>query len=127
VPGWLAASLAVQGLVMGVAGVALYLATDDVLSRWPWHLTPLVARVMGAWLLAFAVAALAAVRSDIHHLGPSAIAYSVFGVLELLALALHREDAGGGLALVVYAGFLVWVSLTGAVGAWLARASGRPS
>lgn len=116
------ASLGVQGVVMSLAGVALFLTVDPVVSRWPWLLTPLVAQVVGAWLVSFGIAAFLAVRSDFRLLRPAAASYAAFGVLELLALALHRDELTGGAATVVVVALALWVAATGAWGAWASGA-----
>ena len=49
---------------------------------------PFTARVVAAWLVAFGLAtALAAVAGDLRRLRTAAIAYTVFGVLVLVAVA----------------------------------------
>ena len=96
-PWWFTSSLRVQGVVLGAAGVALLLGVDPVVSGWPWDLTPLVAKVTAAWLLAFAVAAAMAVREDVAQLGPASAGYLTFGVAELLAVAVYADDLHGGL------------------------------
>lgn len=117
--------LLAQGLVLGAAGLALFVVAEPVVDRWPWALTPFVSRVTGAWLLAFALAALLAAREKVSNLNPACLAYAAFGALELLAVALHTEDLRSGLPSVLYVGVAVWVALTGAWGARLAGNAGR--
>ena len=56
-------------------------------SWWPWQLTPLTSRAVGAWLISLAVAACHALIDDdvarIHPLGATA---TVLGILEIVAL-----------------------------------------
>ena len=113
--------LLVQGLILGAAGTALFLVAAPVLERWPWALTPFVARVTGAWLLAFALAAFLAARVHVSLLNPATIAYAAFGALELLAVALHADDLRSGVPAVLYVAVLAWVVLTGTWGARLGR------
>lgn len=109
-PTALAGLLAVQGLVMAFVGAGLYLAVDAVVEAWPWTLTPLVARAIGAWLLAFAFyALLASVRGDLVLMRVPAVAYAVFGALELLALGLHAGDLASGPGAAVTTGAYVVV------------------
>lgn len=115
-PWWFAGSLQAQGLVLGVTGLALFLGVDPVVSGWPWALTPLVAKVTAAWLLAFAVAAVMAVREDVAQLGPASAGYLAFGAGELLAVAVHHGDVAWGGAAVTYLVVAAWVTLTGAAG-----------
>ncbi len=120
-PRWFQASLLVQGVVMGVLGLCLFLGVDRVVTAWPWALTPLVAQVTAAWLLAFAVAAVLAVREDLRLLGPAGAGYLVFGAAEIIAVALYRGDLEGGPAVALFLIGSAWVALTGAVAVVLSR------
>ena len=63
-------------------------------SRWPWPLSPLTSRAIGAWLVSFGLAGRARRRrSDLDRLRAPTIAYIVFGVAELVALARFRRHA----------------------------------
>jgi hypothetical protein len=121
VPAWLAGAFAVQGMIMLAVGVALYVAPSTARSLWPWPLTPLTARVVAAWLMAFGVAAvLTLVERDLDRLAAGAVAYTVFGVLELLALLrfgdVARWDSPAGIGYLVV---LVSVVPVGLAGCWL--------
>ncbi len=52
-PAVLRVTLLVQGAVMFAVGAALFLAPGTAEALWPWMLTPLTARMVAAWLLAF--------------------------------------------------------------------------
>ena len=78
---------------MFLAGGALFLggATEHhhlppgAMSFWPWTLTPLSAQVIGAWLLALAVAAALVIwERDLARLLVPAATYTAFGVFQLL-------------------------------------------
>ena len=121
VPIWLAGAFGVQGLIMLVVGVALYVAPSTARTLWPWPLTPLTARAVAAWLIAFGVAAvLTLVERDISRLAAGAVAYTIFGVLQLLALLRYgdvgRWDSPAG---IVYLVVLISVVPVGATGCWL--------
>ena len=124
-PRWFTVSLVVQGLVLGVLGVCLFVGVDGVVKGWPWDLTPLVAQVTAAWLVSFAVAALMAVREDPRLLGPAGAGYLVFGAAEILAAVLHRGDLDGGPATAAYFLMAGWVALTGAAAVALSRRHAR--
>jgi hypothetical protein len=133
-PRWLGAILTVQGAIMLVVGVALFAVPSTARTLWPWTLTPLTARVVAAWLVAFGVAAvLALAERDLERLEISAIAFVLFGLLELVALARFGSTVRwGSAAAVAYLAVLVTVPPTGAVGWWIAvrgrrrRAAGAP-
>jgi hypothetical protein len=126
VPAWLAAAFAVQGLVMLVVGVLLFAAPSTAGALWPWTLTPLTARVTAAWLVAFGVAAvLTLLDRDLVRIAAGAVAYTVFGVLELLALArFSGEPDWSSPAGIGYLVVLVTVVPVGAAG-WVAAARAR--
>jgi hypothetical protein len=130
VPAWLATAFGVQGLVMLVAGVVLFVAPSTATTLWPWTLTPLTARVVAAWLVAFGVAALLTLAErDLGRVATGTVAYTVLGVLELLALLrFHDEPRWGSAAMIGYLVVLVTIIPVGATG-WLAavRARRRPA
>jgi hypothetical protein len=124
-PAGLRALLAVQAAVMLTAGVALFAAPSSADSFWPWPLTPLTARAVGAFVIGFgAAAAHAAYEADSARLRGSAWAYLTLGLLELSALALHSEDlAGPEGSEAAYVVFVAGVAAAGAYG--LAASSAR--
>jgi hypothetical protein len=121
VPLWLAGAFGVQGLIMLAVGVTMFAVPSTATTLWPWTLTPLTARAVSAWLIAFGVAAvLTLVERDLSRLAAGAVAYTVFGVLELIALLrfgdVGRWDSTAG---IVYLVVLISVVPVGAVGCWL--------
>jgi hypothetical protein len=119
------AALALQALVMVGMGAALMIAPTDVASLWPWPLTPLTGRAVGAFLCGFSVAATFALReNDLGRLRGSAIAYAALGALEALALALHWDDADvGSAAGVAYCVGVASVLVVGVYGVTASSAS----
>lgn len=117
-PRWLRGLLALQGVILGVAAVGLYLAPTITARWWPWLLTPLTARMTAAWLAALAVAALLCLREhDVSQVAAPAVAYVVFGVLQLVALLLYGEVVvWGSVALDLYLAALIVAIATGASG-----------
>ena len=118
-PAWLRAALGVQALVMAGFGVALFAAPVGAASLWPWALTPLTGRAVGAFLIGFAVAAaFAAAEDDIDRLQGAAFAYAALGALELAAAALHWDDfTAPALGVAAYVAFCASVLALGAYGA----------
>ncbi len=130
--GWLTRVLLVEGLALFAAGVLLFLggisvhhhdATAELTSFWPWSLTPMSAMVIGAWLIAFGLAAGMAIgRGDLAQLLVPSVTYTAFGVFELIAVIWHwpqvsPRDPG----LWVYLAVLTAITLTGAYGWRAAR------
>jgi hypothetical protein len=124
-PGWLRAALGVQGAALLAFGVLLFVAPVDFASIWPWPLTPLTGRAIGAFLCGFGVAvAFALWENDIDRLQGSALAWAALGALELLAVAIHAGDvAASGAATALYVAFFASVLGVGAYGAITARRS----
>lgn len=118
----------VRAVLIGLAivllglGAALLIAPTWADAAWPWALTPLTGRAIGAWLVGLGTAAAhARIIDDRASLRPLGLTGVVFGVLQAIALARHGNqlDWTGAPA----AGYvLVLVTLT-AVSAWLL---GRP-
>lgn len=118
-PGWFRVFLLVEGAGMVAIGVALFAVPATRLTVWPWTLTLLTARALGAWLLAIGLGAFHAVREDdLARIRPLGAGLTFFAVLELLALARYpgdmRWDAVGAwvyllfLASLLPAGVYAW-------------------
>ncbi len=86
-PAYLAIPLGVQGAVLLVVGVALFVAPLSARLIWPWALTPLTARMVAAWLVAFGVASfLILLQANLLESRISAWAYATLGALELVVV-----------------------------------------
>jgi hypothetical protein len=119
-PWALRALLAVQGAVMLAVALYLFVAPDSADALWPWNLTPLTARAIGAFVAGFGASALhAAIVDDLPSFEGAALAYAVLGALELVTLARYTGDlTGADLDSLMYAMFLVTVLVAGLAG-WL--------
>jgi hypothetical protein len=135
-PIWLTGLLAVEGVALGTAGVVLFAGGltvhhhESAANFWPWELMPLGAMVIGAWLIALGLAAgLVIAQRDLSRLLVSAVTYTVFGVLQVVAVIWHwpqlrRHD----LSLWAYLALLAAMIGTGGYGWWAARGgSARPA
>ncbi|HEY0126003.1 MAG TPA: hypothetical protein VGB58_02575 [Blastococcus sp.] len=118
VPVVLRVPLALESAVLLVVGALIYLDPTTAEWVWPWATPPFTARVVAAWLLAFGLAtALAAVAGDLRRLRTSAIAYAVFGVLVLVAVARFPGTLDWGRPPAwIFLGVAAAVVLTGAAG-----------
>lgn len=134
-PGWLTRWLAVEGVVLLAAGVLLFLGgisvhhheATELTSFWPWSLTPMTSMVIGAWLIAFGLAAAMAIRAgDLCRLYVSAVTYLAFGVFELVAVIWHWPQVSPSDPwLWVYLAVLAAIVGTGGYG-WRAARSRPP-
>jgi hypothetical protein len=108
--------LGVQGATMLIIGSLLLLAPDTAAEFWPWPLTDLTARAIGAWLVAIGAAAgHALIERDAARLSVGILTYTVFGALELVNLARYGSEVHwGSPSTWVYLGFVVTILVFGA-------------
>jgi hypothetical protein len=128
-PLWLRAVLSLQGGALLALGATLFIAPEDAASVWPWALTPLTGRAVGAFLIGFGAAAADAIREDdIELLRGPALAYAALGALELAALAIHSGDVTAEAAgVALYVAFCVTVLAAGLYGLIARSAASRSS
>jgi hypothetical protein len=100
-PAFFGRAVAAQAVVLTGLGAALLIAPVSTASIWPWALTPLTGRAIGAWLFGMGLGTAQAVWEDDFE--RARIAFVAFGVAVLLQFV----------ALARYGGELDWPSLSG--------------
>ena len=124
-PVWMRIIVLGQGVGMLVVGVGLLALPDVVKSVWPWMLTPLTARAVGAWLVGVGFAAVHATReNDVTRIRPLEGGYVAFAALQLVALARYSGSVTWGIGADVYLGFLLsilFVGLFRRASVWIAK------
>ena len=116
---WFRALLITHAALLLPLGVTLLAAPEIAAQVWPWTLTPLTGRAIGAWLLGLGVAAVQAVgEDDWRRIQPATMSYVVFGSLELVAVARFPGEISWNTASAwvfllfllsaLYAGFYGW-------------------
>ena len=122
-PGWLRGLLGVQAVVLTLVGAVLLLGPSRIADGWPWALTPLTARAVGAWCLPLGIAAaMAVVERDAWRLRSAAATYVVLAVLHAGALVRFRDHVRWGMwATSVYLVVLASMALAGVAGLVLGR------
>jgi hypothetical protein len=110
-------ALAIEGATMLAVSAVMVLAPDTAADFWPWALSALTSRALGAFVLGVALVALLVVREQgIELFAGTAAALVVLAGFQLLAVALHTADLGDdGFATGVY---LVFVAAVGATGVY---------
>ncbi|WP_441249159.1 hypothetical protein [Kitasatospora sp. McL0602] len=112
-PGWVAAPMIGNGTVVTAAGAVLYAFPDATARHWPWTVTALDVRVLGAWCLTFGIALLLSVREAELRRVRSGMAALVctgsFGLLGLLRYGDRISWSSPG----AWAVLLVLLSFTG--------------
>ena len=114
--------LVAQACVLGALGVLLFAAPLDTAAVWPWELTELTARAIGAWLVALA-GLLGAVAWENERSRIRLGAWPLVALVALQALALARFsdelDFSAGSAWI----YAVALAGLGATGIWGWRVS----
>jgi hypothetical protein len=96
-PGWATVLLGGQAAVMVPLGAALFAAPQTFDIVWPWSVSPLTGRVVGAWLIGLGLgAAHSALERDWRRARPAAATAVLFGALELVALARYSDTVDWG-------------------------------
>ena len=87
-PRWVRQSYLFQVVLLLPAGFLLFLVPASIIPFWAWKLTPLTARAISAWLVAYGVACVAVNREN-NFLNTRGVRASLlaFCVLQLVALA----------------------------------------
>jgi hypothetical protein len=114
-PGWLRVALVVQAAVLIPFGIALLAAPGWAGELWPWPLTPLTGRAVGAWLLGIGILAVHMTLENAFERVTVAMGFYVaFGVLQLVALARYTDTPElSGAGTTVYAAFLAAMVVIG--------------
>ena len=91
-PAPLRIALGTQSVVMIALGAYLFVSPERAASVWPWALTPLTGRAVGAWVVSIGGAAVQVVwDNDGRRARVAGVAYLVLGLLELVAVARYPE------------------------------------
>lgn len=125
-PGWIRVVLVMQAVMMLPIGIGLFLFPLAVAPIWPWGLTALTGRAIGAWLTSVGViAAHAAFENDWSRLRSFAASYTLLAVMQLLALLrFGGEIDWAAPAGWLYLLFLLSIGVVGAFGLLPKEASG---
>jgi hypothetical protein len=118
-PGWLRVVLIVQGAILVLFGIWLFIAPTTPI--WPWTLSPLTGQATAAWLVGIGVIALhMAWENDGTRVWAGMIGFALLGVLQLLALLRYSETVAWGTAVTTsYIFFVVTLLLAGGIGCFL--------
>jgi len=110
--------LFVHAILLPAMGAYLFVAPDRAMSLWPWPLTPLTGRAVGAWVLSLGVAAAHALwENDLRRVRVAAAGYAAIGVFQGIALARFPDTVEWGeVQAIVYV--VVLASMV-AVGLWV--------
>jgi hypothetical protein len=109
--------LSIHAILLPALGAYLFVAPENAMSLWPWPLTPLTGRAVGAWVFSLGVAAAHALwENDLRRVRGAVVGYAAVGVLQGIALARFPDTVTWGEPqAIVYV--LVLASMVG-VGIW---------
>jgi hypothetical protein len=97
--------LLVQGAVMLVWGIGLFAIPEFFAATWPWKLSILTSRAIGAWLIGIGVFAVHSVlENDYGRIKVGLISYLAFGILEIISLLRYPES-------IIWNSWTVWLYL----------------
>jgi len=124
-PRAMALVLSVHAILLPAMGAYLFVAPDSAMSLWPWSLTPLTGRAVGAWVLSLGVAAAHALwENDLRRVRVAAAGYTAIGILQAIALARFPDTVEWGEAqAIVYVVVLASMVAVGLWALWGARSS----
>jgi len=127
-PMWMRIAVLVQGGGMLTFGVGLLVAPTIVGLAWPWTLTPLTARAIGAWFVGIGFAAFHANReNDFLRIRPLGGGYTVFAILQLGAIARYSGAVNWNAPSAwVYLAYLLSILPIGLFGWFGHRTMGNP-
>ncbi len=123
-PAWMRVTLRLLGMLMLLLGALLFTVPGTAEQLWPWPLTPLTARMVGSFYLAFGVSLLAAAReNDYARIYVASCAYVAFAVLQAITLVRYQPVDWLGLSGQLLAGVLLTLLVLGTAGVYGYRAT----
>ncbi len=122
-PRWIRSVLIAQGFIMLAMGGAMLLFSDQMIPFWPWKLSVLTSRAIGAWGVGIGVIVLHANwENDWNRLFPMMISYAVYGYLQLVNIIRYASIINwSGLSAILYTVFVVSICISGTHGALKTR------
>lgn len=86
-PRFMRVVLVAQSAYMLAIGASLFIVPSTATLLWPWKLTPLTARAVGAWFVGIGVSASHATwENDFSRIRSAMVSYLILGLLQLFAL-----------------------------------------
>lgn len=113
-------TLGAQGAIMLILGVLMLIASNFVIAAWPWTLSALTCRAIGAWGVGIGLIALQAVgENDWWRLFPMMMSYALYGLLQLINLLRFSDTLEWHeVSAIFYIVFMISILAVGAFGTW---------
>jgi hypothetical protein len=121
-PVWMYAGLIIQGFLMIIFGGVMLLLPDMGIRLWPWKLSVLTSRAIGAWGVGIGVIVLhASWENDWDRLFPMMLSYAFFGTLQGINLLRYPATLDwSGFSAVGYTIFVFSILFVSGFGTWRA-------
>ncbi|MHA2098536.1 MAG: hypothetical protein ACW99A_07605 [Candidatus Kariarchaeaceae archaeon] len=115
--------LGLQGALMLLTGTIMLISPEQIIPLWPWTLSPLTSRAIGAWGIGIGIIAVhAAWENDWWRLTPMMAGYALYGFLQLFNLIRYPATLQWErLSAILYTIFMVSIFVLGLCGSWKAR------
>ena len=115
---WMRLVLLAQGTIMLVTGIILFISPATASTFWPWALTPLTSRAIGAWLIGIGVIALHMTWENDHQRNRIAyVSYAVLGILQAASLVRYVGEVNWSTAgSWIYLLLVISIIITGLYG-----------
>ena len=96
---WMRLILVIQGIIISTTGITLFLSPAFAATFWPWALTPLTSRAIGAWLIGSGVIALHMRWENNNQNNKIAyISYVVLGAFQIISLLRYIGEVNWSIA-----------------------------
>ena len=93
IPRWMRFGYVVQAVLVLIAGIILFLIPAGMVPLWPWSLTPLTSRAVGAWLTAYGLACVTIYReNDLPNTAGTRASLLAFCLLQFVVLARYLSS-----------------------------------
>lgn len=115
--------LYIQGISMTLIGIFMLVSPDLMIPAWPWTLSALTSRAIGAWGVGMGiVATYAAWENDWWRLSAAMTSYALFGFLQLINIIRYPTTLQWELpSAILYTLFMVSIFAIGLYGSWKTR------
>lgn len=122
-PAWLRIFFWIHGAIGMLMGLLLFFTPQLIISIWPWTLTPLTARALSAWILAFSIVDLQSIReNDWKRLKIMTTGYIAFGILPIIAMLRYANEINwSSMVAFGYLAYLLTMLVVGVYGYLQAR------
>ncbi len=126
-PGWLRYSILIQGLVLVLSGAAMFLFPEDSIPFWPWALSALTSRAIGAWGIGNGVFTIQAFfENDWQRLRAFMPSWGLYGFLQLISVSIFNNVVNWGqISAWIYLFLMVWILAVGSYGTLKGRSKNR--